>query len=215
MDLVNKEIEEYAAAHTSNHNELLEYITRDTYANVLMARMLSGKHQGRLLSVWSHVMRPKRILEIGTFTGYSCLCMAEGLAKGAVIDTIDINEELEDRVKGYFKKSQYSSQINYIIGNALDVIPKLANTYDLVFIDADKINYQNYYDLVIDKLNPNGIIIADNVLWSGKILTTAHNKKIDKDSQALMDFNDYVQQDNRVENILLTLRDGLLIIRKK
>lgn len=215
MDIINKEIEEYSELHTSEESDYLQHINRDTHVNVLLPRMLSGNYQGRLLATWSHMMQPKRILEIGTFTGYSCLCLAEGLQEDGKIDTIDINEELEDRVRGYFDNSEYASKINYTIGNAMDIVPTLNQTYDLVFIDADKINYQHYYEMVLDKVRTNGIIIADNVLWSGKILGPPHIKKLDKDTDALMKFNDFVQQDDRVENILVAIRDGLLICRKK
>ena len=215
MDIINKEIEAYSERHTSEESLVLEHINRDTHVNVLLPRMLSGKYQGRLLATWSHMMQPKRILEIGTFTGYSCLCLAEGQKEKGQIDTIDINEELEERVRGYFNSSEYNDKINYTIGNAMDIVPTLKHTYDLVFIDADKINYKNYYEMVLDKVRPNGIIIADNVLWSGKVLGPPHIKKMDKDTDALIKFNDFVQQDSRVENILVAIRDGLLICRKK
>ena len=180
---------------------------------VLKPRMISGHMQGRILSLFSHMLQPERILEVGTYTGYSALSMAEGLSpKGALI-TIDINEELENRVRGYFAESPYAAQIEYRIGNALEVIPELAGPFDLVFIDADKINYANYFELIVDKVRKGGIIIADNVLWSGKVLP-AYRKKLDEDTDAIIKFNQAVHEDPRVENVLMPVRDGLLIMRK-
>jgi caffeoyl-CoA O-methyltransferase len=164
--------------------------------------------------MFSNMIQPRQILEIGTYTGYSALCMAEGLQPGGTLHTIDINEELEERVRGYFAESGYGESIKLHIGNALEIIPTIEATFDLVFIDADKINYGRYYDLVIDKVRPGGYIIADNVLWSGKVLEK-YRKKLDEDTQAVMDFNRQVQQDARVENLLLPVRDGLMIARKK
>jgi caffeoyl-CoA O-methyltransferase len=174
-------------------------------------RMLSGHLQGRFLSLISKMICPKAILEIGTYTGYSALCLAEGLQPDGKLITIDVNEELEDRVKGYFNQSDYRDQIDYRIGKALELIPQLTESFDLVFIDADKENYANYYDLVIDKVERGGIILADNVLWSGKVL----NAKPDKDTQNILAFNDKVHNDARVENVLLPIRDGITVIRKR
>ena len=213
MEFINEELEKYAQMHSSNESAILKKINRDTYANVLMPRMLSGHLQGRFLSMISAMIRPKNILEIGTFTGYSAICLAEGLAEDGQLYTIDINEELEDRVRGYFEEAGLSKKINYFIGNASELIPKLELSFDLVFIDADKINYAMYYNQVFDKVRKGGFIIADNVLWSGKVLG-AEGKKADKDTQALMDFNDMVYNDTRVEKTLLPLRDGLTIIKK-
>lgn len=174
--------------------------------------MLSGHLQGRLLSMISQLHRPKRILEIGTYTGYAALCMAEGLPVDGKLFTIDKNEELEKRVRAYFDESPYSSQIELLIGDALEIIPGLNECWDLVFIDADKENYLSYYERVIDNTNSNGLIIADNVLWSGKV---TDKSKQDHDTNKIREFNDIIQEDNRVENVLLPVRDGLMMIRKK
>ena len=179
--------------------------------SVLKPRMLSGHLQGRILSMFSSMIQPDRILEIGTYTGYSALCLAEGLGEGGMVTTIDINEELEERVQGYFEQSCYSKQIKYLIGDALVIVPTLKEKYDLVFVDADKINYKNYYDLIIDKMVQGGFIIVDNILWSGKV--TKNIKKGDKDTKALIDFNKYVHEDTRVENVLLPVRDGLMLLK--
>lgn len=214
MEFLDKKIEDYVLAHSSTESELLQKIDRHTHLNVMMPRMLSGHLQGRVLAMLSSMIRPKAILEIGTYTGYATLCMAEGLDKKGVLHTIDINEELEETVQGFFDESIYKEHIHYHIGNALEVIPTLAHSFDLVFIDADKANYQHYYDLVFDKVNKGGIIIADNVLWSGKVIEE-YRKKLDKDTQAILEFNDFVQHDDRVENVLFPIRDGLMVVRKK
>lgn len=214
MEFLDKKIDEYVQTHTGEESELLQKIDRFTHLKVMMPRMLSGHLQGRVLSMLSHMINPSNILEIGTYTGYSGLCMAEGLKENGKLHTVDINEELESAVRGFFSESKYKDQINYHIGNALDVIPTLDITFDLVFIDADKANYQNYYDLVFDMVKSGGYIIADNVLWSGKVVE-AYRKKLDKDTQAIMDFNAFVQLDERVENVLFPIRDGLMVVRKK
>ena len=214
MEFLPPEIDQYASEHTQEESALLKKINRDTHAKVLKPRMLSGNLQGRLLAAISHMMKPSRILEIGTYTGYSALCMAEGLADNGKIVTLDINEELETMVRGFIKEAGMESRIDYRIGDAAALLPELKEEWDLVFIDADKINYQKYYHLVFDSVKKNGFIIADNVLWSGKIVPQ-EGKKIDKDTQALLDFNDFVHQDQRVENVLLPVRDGLMILRKK
>ena len=211
MEFLPEDIQRYVEEHTLAENPLLQKLNRDTHANVMMPRMLSGHVQGRVLSMLSHMIRPVNILEIGTYTGYSAICMAEGLAPEGKLYTIDINEELEDMVRHYFKEAGIDSKVEYIIGNALEVIPGLDVSFDLVFIDADKINYSNYFDLVIDKVRQGGFIIADNVLWSGKVVKQG---KIDKDTQALLDFNANVHTDERVENVLFPVRDGLMILRK-
>ncbi|MEM7550278.1 MAG: O-methyltransferase [Bacteroidota bacterium] len=213
MDFLPRDISAYVEAHTTEPSGLLSTIDHETHEQVLMPRMLSGHLQGRLLSMISKIQQPKSILEIGTYTGYSTICLAEGLSKEGNITTLDINEELESRVKQYFEESGFNEQINFAIGNALELIPKLNANWDLVFIDADKVNYGNYYDLVIDRLNPGGVIIADNVLWSGKVIEE-RRKKLDKDTKALIDFNKKVHEDNRVENVLLPIRDGLMMLRK-
>ncbi|WP_276365591.1 O-methyltransferase [Chryseolinea sp. H1M3-3] len=208
MEIVNEEIQRYAEQHTSPESDLLKKINRDTHANVLRPRMLSGHLQGRVLSMISHMIRPKRVLEIGTYTGYSALCLAEGLAPDGKLITIDINEELEPKVRAHF--ASVHDKIDYKIGDALQIIPTLTDTFDLVFIDADKSNYTNYFDLVIDKVRPGGFILADNVLWSGKVL----NKNPDSDTKVILAFNEKIQRNSQVENVVLPIRDGIMMIRK-
>lgn len=210
MDVTNPAIQKYSEDHTSAENDLLKKVNRDTHANIMMPRMLSGHMQGRILSMISCMIKPSVILEIGTYTGYSALCMAEGLKPDGKLITLDINEELENRVRNYFSDSPFHSQIDYRIGNALDIIPSLDMNFDLVFIDADKENYARYYDLIINRVPLGGYILADNVLWSGKVL----DEKSDKDTRAIKAFNDKIQDDTRVENVLLPVRDGILIMRK-
>jgi predicted O-methyltransferase YrrM len=178
-----------------------------------MPRMLSGHLQGKTLELLVKMLNPKTILEIGTYTGYSGICLARGLGKNGKLITLDINDELETMVRGFFDKSGLSSKIDYRLGNALDIIPTIEGNFDMVFIDADKANYIKYYELVVERVNPGGIILADNVLWSGKILVE-EGKKIDKDTQAILDYNLMVQNDPRVENVLLPIRDGLMLARK-
>jgi caffeoyl-CoA O-methyltransferase len=210
MEFIASDIQRYAEEHTTAENDFLKTINRETYAHVLMPRMLSGHLQGRLLAMLSNMIRPKYILEIGTFTGYSAICLAEGLQPDGKLITIDINEELEDQVRQYFKKVNIDSKIDFKIGKAADIIPSLTEKFDLVFIDADKESYSHYFDLVIDRVNLNGIILADNVLWSGKVL----DSNPDKDTQAIQAFNAKVHADPRVENILLPVRDGIMVMRK-
>lgn len=212
MKFLVEEIEEYSVAHTEEENALLKSLSRETYANVLSPRMLSGHLQGRFLSMISRMIRPDRILEIGTYTGYSGICLCEGLNADGRLITIDINEELENFTRRYFDQTAFKDQIDYRIGNALDIIPALTDTFDLVFIDADKINYSSYFNLCLDKVRPGGFLIADNVLWSGKVVQ--QSTKTDKDTQALLDFNRMVHEDPRVSNILLPIRDGLMILQK-
>ena len=212
MEFIDQELQAYVEAHSSPESKLLQQIDRDTHAYVLMPRMLSGHLQGRLLAMLSQMIKPRAVLEIGTYTGYSALCIAEGLHPEGVLHTVDVNEELEDRVRGYFTQSRWSDKIHYHIGNALELVPRLQESWDLVFIDADKRNYAAYYDLVIDQMATGGFIIADNVLWSGKVVQTNAS---DKDTEALRAFNRKIQEDERVENVLLPVRDGLMIIRKK
>lgn len=201
---------QYAEQHTSPESALLKKINRDTHANVLMPRMLSGHLQGRLLAMISHMVKPASILEIGTYTGYSALCLAEGLRPGGRLVTIDKNEELEDRVRGYFQSSSFSSQIDYRIGDARQVLPALTGAFDLVFIDADKESYSLYFDLVIERVPAGGWIVADNVLWSGKVV----EPKPDKDTRAILEFNDKAVKDKRVNCLLLPVRDGLMLMQK-
>lgn len=210
MDFINADIQEYSELHSEEENALLKHINRDTHANVIMPRMLSGHMQGRILSTFSHMIKPRAILEIGTYTGYSALCLAEGLQDTGKLITIDINEELEERVRDYFSQSPYNSKIDYRIGNAVDIIPTLELAPDLVFIDADKVNYTNYFELVVPNVPAGGYIIVDNVLWSGKVL----NDKKDKDTLAIDNFNKHVHNDQRVQNVLFPVRDGLMILRK-
>jgi predicted O-methyltransferase YrrM len=214
MDFLNKALVQYVEAHTTPETDTLRQLNRETHAHVLQPRMLSGHLQGRLLSLLSHMIRPKAVLEIGTYTGYSALCLAEGLAEGGKVYTLDVNEELEGMVRGYFDQAGMADKIDFRIGNAVNLIPQLDLIFDLVFIDADKMNYARYYDLVFDKVRPGGFIIADNVLWSGKVIVE-EGRKIDADTQNILDFNTKIHTDERVENILLPIRDGLMIARKK
>lgn len=214
MEFLPTNIEDYTKSHTQSESNLLNDLNRDTNLNVLQPRMLSGHVQGRILSMFSKMIQPKCILEIGTYTGYAALCMAEGLHHEGELHTIDINEELASRIQKYFDASSYKNQMNLHIGNALEVIPKLSISPDLTFIDADKENYLNYYKLIIDDLKPGAIIIADNVLWSGKVVEEAHRVN-DEETKALHTFNEFVHADNRVENVLFPVRDGLMVIRKK
>ena len=213
MDFLPTVILKYAESHTSKESSLLNRIDRFTYEKMLMPRMLSGHLQGRILSMISKIVQPEKILEIGTFTGYSALCLAEGLAKDGLLVTIDINEELEETVRAFFDESPMGDKIEFMIGDALKIIPELQGEIDMVFIDADKENYVNYYELVFPKLRVGGIIIADNVLWSGKVIE--ENRKGDKETDGLRIFNRKIQEDRRVENVLFPVRDGLMIIRKK
>jgi caffeoyl-CoA O-methyltransferase len=210
MEFLDAGIRDYSERHTSPENDLLKRINRETHAKVLAPRMLSGHLQGRVLSMLSCMIKPMHILEIGTYTGYSALCLAEGLQPGGKLITIDINEELSENVKGYFSAAGVADKIDYKIGNALAIIPTLKISFDLVFIDADKENYSRYFDLVIDSVPLNGIILADNVLWSGKVL----DGKPDKDTKAIVEFNIKVHQDARVENVLFPIRDGIMVMRK-
>ena len=210
MDFISNELNNYAEAHTSAESPLLKRINRETRAGVHMSRMLSGHLQGRFLSFISRMIRPKSILEIGTYTGYSALCLAEGLAPGGRLFTIDINEELESRVRSYFQEAGMNDTIHYFVGDASEIISTLSGPFDFVFLDADKENYAQYFDLVIAKIPSGGFILADNVLWSGKVL----HQKLDKDTRAIKAFNLKIQEDERVENVLLPFRDGIMLIRK-
>ena len=210
---MDPELEAYSVAHSQPETPLLQKIRRETHLQVLMPHMLSGPLQGSLLAQLIQLMQAKQVLEIGTFTGYATLWMAQALPEEGIVHTIDKNEELEDRVRNYFEQSTVTSKIRYHVGDALDIIPNLTDTFDLVFIDADKENYRRYYELTIDKVRPGGCIMVDNVLWSGKVL--AEKKLTDKKTRAMQDFNDHVQQDDRVENVLLPLRDGLMLLRKR
>ena len=212
MEFISQELDQYCCSHTAEENDLLKRINRETHLEVLQPRMLSGHFQGRVLSMLSKMMQPKRILEIGTYTGYSALCLAEGLASDGKLVTIDVNEELANRVQAYFDASDYAAQIQYLISPALEVIPTLNEKWDLVFIDADKQNYIEYYEIVLPLLRPGGYVILDNVLWSGKVVGQDKN---DKDTVLLRNLNTLIHDDLRVEEVLLPIRDGLMIARKK
>lgn len=211
MSFLPDNIDEYVTSHSQQEPELLQQLNRETWQKVLNPNMLSGAFQGRVLSMLSKLVRPTSILEIGTYTGYSALCLAEGLATNGTLITIDKNEELEDFCASYFEKSGYGKQIHHIIGNALEIIPNLEEKFDLVFVDADKSNYENYFNLIIDKMNPGGIILSDNVLWYGKVAEKADPK--DVDTIALQRFNKVINNDARVETVMLPIRDGLTVTR--
>jgi len=213
MNFLPKEIEDYTLKYSDVEPVILKELNHETWEKVLIPRMLSGHLQGRVLSMLSYMIKPKNILEIGTYTGYSALCFAEGLQKGGLIHTIDINEELEIMVNKYIKKSNLKNTIINHIGDATAIIPSLKETFDIVFIDADKINYSNYYDLVFDKVKTGGYIIADNVLWSGKVVKP--EEELDVDTLALKNYSEKINKDNRVQNVLFPIRDGLMIARKK
>jgi predicted O-methyltransferase YrrM len=214
MEFIADRLQQYCDNHTKPESDLLKQLNRDTHANVLQPRMLSGHFQGRLLSMISHMVKPHTILEIGTYTGYSAICLAEGLAQGGKLITIDVNAEREAMVNKYIQMAGMQAHIQHIIGDAYNIIKTLPHTFDLVFIDADKQNYPRYYELVMERLSPCGYLLIDNVLWSGKVIDDEALQK-DKDTQALHQLNETIQKDNRVENILLPVRDGLMLVRKK
>ncbi|NVO03775.1 MAG: O-methyltransferase [Bacteroidetes bacterium] len=211
--MINEEIQKYANHHTREESDILKKLNRETYSKVLRPRMLSGHFQGALLEMLSLMIRPKQILEIGTYTGYSAICLVEGLVDGGTLHTIDNNEELEEIANSYFNEAGIQNKVKQYIGEALDIIPTIDEEFDLIFIDADKENYLNYYYLVFPKLRPGGFIIADNVLWSGKVVQEV--KLNDKETKSIMEFNDFVQNDDRVTNVLLPIRDGLMVLCKK
>lgn len=213
MEFITKELSDYCESNTSPETDILAQLNRETHLKAVSPRMLSGHLQGRFLSFISKLIQPKLIIEIGTYTGYSALCLAEGLAENGKLISIDVNEETSAFAKLFIEKTEYANKIDLVLADAKDYIPTIKESIDLVFIDADKKNYLNYYHLVIDKLNKGGLIIADNVLWSGKI--TMPESTMDKETIALHQFNQFVQQDNRVENMLLPIRDGLMVVRKK
>ena len=213
MHFLPEAIDKYVVNHTEEEPIILQQLTRETYQKVLQPIMLSGPYQGRVLSILSKLIRSKSILEIGTFTGYSTICLAEGLDTEGQLHTIDINEELVDFQRKYFDKSGYGNQIKQYLGNALDIIPTLDHTFDLVFIDADKPNYSNYFHLVIDKLNKGGIILSDKVLWHGKVVESLNPK--DSSTKAVLEYNKLLKNDARIETVVLPVRDGLTISRKK
>ncbi|MBL4605429.1 MAG: class I SAM-dependent methyltransferase [Flavobacteriaceae bacterium] len=213
MNFLPENIDQYIVNHSQKEPKILQELSKETWQKVLNPRMLSGAFQGRVLSMISKLVKPKNVLEIGTYTGYSAICIAEGLAPEGQIDTLDKNEELEDLQNTYFEKSGFRNQIVQHFGNALEILPTLNKKYDLVFIDADKSNYSNYYHLIIDKMNQGGIILSDNVLWSGKVVQKLDPK--DVDTKALLEYNTLVNSDDRIETVLLPIRDGLMISRVK
>ena len=212
MEFIDSALDKYVCDHSENEPQTLQELNRKTHLSVLQPRMLSGHFQGRVLSMLSHMIRPRRVLEIGTYTGYSALCFAEGLIEDGKVITIDVNEELEDLVREYISKSGMENKIEYHIADATQLIPRLDDEFDIVFIDADKKNYCNYYDLVFDKVKKGGYIIADNVLWSGKVLEEYDS--LDRETKIIMDYNRKVHEDARVQEVLLPIRDGLMVARK-
>jgi predicted O-methyltransferase YrrM len=212
MDFISPQLQDYVEAHTEDEPDLLKQLTKETWQKVLQPRMLSGHYQGRLLSMISKLIRPKSILEIGTYTGYSALSLAEGLSEEGKIHTIDRNEELFDLQRKYFDLSGFGKQIIQYTGDARQIIPKIDTEFDLVFIDADKSSYPTYFELIVNKLKPNGLILSDNVLWSGKVIEELKPK--DKDTKALLEYNRLLKHDPRIETVLLPIRDGLTLSRK-
>lgn len=212
MHFIPEELDDYIVKHSDSEPELLQQLTRETFQKILQPRMSSGPYQGRVLSMLSKLVNPKTVLEIGTYTGYSALCLAEGLQTNGELHTIDVNEELVDFQRKYFDASNYGNQIHQHLGNALDIIPKLDLTFDLIFIDADKENYVNYFNLIIDKLNSGGIILSDNVLWSGKVIQELDPKDIS--TKAVLEYNTLLKNNIRIETVMLPIRDGLTISRK-
>jgi len=212
MDFLPEELEKYVELHTSEEPEILKKLSRETYAKVLMPRMLSGHIQGRFLKMICGMIQPKQVLEVGTFTGYSSICLSESLAPGGLIHTIDINEELSEMVNRYINEAGAEKKIKTYIGSALNIIPTIKETFDLVFIDADKKNYKNYFNLVIDRVRMGGYIMADNALWSGKVLE--EQNKTDEETLGIIEYNNMVMKDKRVDSILVPIRDGIMISKK-
>jgi len=210
--MISEQIEYYCEAHTTNESDLLYHLNRETHLKILRPKMLSGHLQGRFLSIISKMIKPVNILEIGTYTGYSALCLAEGLQENGTLHTIEIEEELEEIITKYFDLSVHKEKLHLHIGNALEIIPALKKTWDLVFIDAEKTEYLKYYEIVLPYVKNGGFILADNVLWNGKV--TEPIAENDEDTKAIMKFNRFIQNDHRVENVILPLRDGVLMIEK-
>lgn len=211
MHFLSEDLEDYIALHSQDEPELLAQLNKETYQKILLPRMLSGHFQGRVLSMLSKLIRPKTILEIGTYTGYATLCLCEGMQQEGIIHTIDIKEELIDFQRKYFDKSPWGTQIIQHLGEAVSIIPTITEKFDLVFIDADKENYINYYELIVPKMNKGGIILSDNVLWSGKVVETLNPK--DTSTKILLEYNQLLKNDPRVETVLLPIRDGLTVSR--
>lgn len=207
------QLEEYILRHIDDEGDLLQKLNRDAHVNLLRPRMISGHLQGRLLKIFCRLIQPKRILEIGTYTGYATLCLAEGVPDDAEIHTLEVNDELEDFILKHLHKSKLEDKIHLHIGDALQIIPTLDVIFDLVFIDANKRHYCEYYNLIFDKVRPGGLIIADNTLWDGKVLETPHHT--DKQTIGIQEFNDMIAADERVEKVILPIRDGLTLIWKK
>lgn len=213
MHFLPEKIDNYIVDHSEKEPELLAALNRETNQKVLQPRMLSGHYQGRVLSLISKIKMPKNILEIGTYTGYSALCLAEGLQNKGTLHTIDINEELYDFQRKYFNKSNFGNQIQQHLGDATEIIPTIEDKFDLVFIDADKPNYPKYFQLIIEKMNPGGLILSDNVLWSGKVVEKV--KDDDESTKALLEYNRLLAEDDRIETVILPIRDGLTLSRYK
>ena len=205
--------DEYILSHIDEEGALLSALNRDAHVNLLRPRMLSGHLQGRVLKMFCRMLHPRRVLEIGTYTGYATLCMAEGLDDDALIHTVEINDEMEDFILKYLSRSPHKDKVRLHIGDVMDVLPKLDETFDLVFIDADKRLYSDYYDLVFPKVRRGGLILADNTLWDGKVVEEPHPS--DKQTVGILRFNDKIKNDARVEKVILPLRDGLTMIWKK
>lgn len=206
-------LDEYILAHSDEEGALLSALNRDAYVNLLRPRMLSGHLQGRILKMFCRMLRPHRILEIGTYTGYATLCMAEGLEDGALIHTLEINDEMEDFILKYLSQSPYREKVKLHFGDALEIIPSLGETFDMVFIDADKRLYPEYFDLIFPLVRPGGLILADNTLWDGKVLEEPHQS--DRQTIGILEFNEKIKADPRIEKVILPLRDGLTMIWKK
>jgi len=213
MDFISDDIMTYAVNHTQDESNLLKALNKETHQKILQSRMISGHFQGRVLSFISQLIRPETILEIGTYTGYATLCLAEGLTKNGKIHTIEINEELIDFQKKYFDQSKFKNQIFTHIGDAIDIIPKLKLKYDLIFLDADKANYPNYMEMVVPKLKKGGVLVADNVLWNGKVLDY-QQKRDDMETKGIKLFSELVKKNSSLQTLLLPIRDGLIMCRK-
>ena len=213
MHFIPEALDQYVVQHSEDEPKRLQALTRETYQKILQPRMLSGHYQGRVLSTLSKLIKPKTILELGTFTGYSALCLAEGLQENGVLHTIDVNEELVNFQRKYFDLSKYGSQIHQHLGPALEIIPNLNTKFDLVFIDADKPNYINYFHEIIEKLNPGGVLLSDNVLWSGKVIEPLNEN--DQSTKIVLEYNQLLKDDDRLETVLLPIRDGLTVSIKK
>lgn len=212
MLTTNHDFEEYLKTHTTPVNEVLEALTRHTYLNTYNPRMISGPIQGKFIEMICHMIRPNRVLEIGTFTGYTTICIAHALPDGKYIDTIELNDELQETIEYFVAKAGVSNRVNLIIGNALEIIPSLAYQYDLIYLDGEKKEYPQYLNLCLKKLNRDGFLIADNVLWNGKVIDKRLN---DEQTKAIRQFNKMVHENSNLENVLLPVRDGMMIVRKK